>query len=162
MPAPAAPLINGNRFDSSSVTVRINGKKYVAVQSIDYEASVEPGFVFGTSTAVPIGRTRGQLKTDNATIELLREEYSDMLLDIQSLAIGFCEANFLITVSFSEAPNALAGTPQIDSLIGCRFKGFGQNVKVGNEALVVRLPFTFMNCLANGVPLISAPANLIG
>jgi hypothetical protein len=162
MAAPSAPLINGNRFDGSSVTVRINGKKYVAVQAIDYEAMVEPGFVYGTSTAVPIGRTRGQLKTDNASFEILREEYADLLLDLQSLAIGFAEANFLITVAYSEAPNPLAGTPQIDTLIGCRPKGFGQNVKIGNEAVIVKVPFTFMNCLANGVPLISLAASQIG
>jgi hypothetical protein len=110
--SPAYPLINGNRFDGSSVTVRINGKKYVGVQEIDYEAMVEPGFVYGVSTAVPIGRTRGQLKTDNASITILREDYADILSDFQALAVGFSEANFQIIVSYSEAPNLAAGTPQ--------------------------------------------------
>jgi hypothetical protein len=91
-----------------------------------------------------------------ADYEVLLAKVQPKPLPPKSTIFATSEANFQIIVSYSEAPNLAAGTPQVDTLVGCRFKGFGQNFKQGPEVIVVKLPFTFMNVLVNGVPLLSA------
>jgi len=153
---PSIPLVNGVRFDFSNVKIKMFNKLYVGIHSIDYAPECAPGFVYGQSTPYPIGRTRGQLKTDSASIELYREEFGDLSNDIQVIGVGLFEANFIITVSIGDPLSPSSGTPQVDTIIGARFSRFTQGWRQGPDALTVKLDFTFMNMLVNDVPLLSA------
>lgn len=153
---PSLPVINGNRFDFSSIKIKLNGKLYTGIQAIDYAPECIPGMVYGQSTAYPIGRTRGQLKTETASIEILREEFGDLSTDLQAIAGGLFEANFIITVAVGESLSPSSGASQVDTIIGARFSRFNQSAKVGSDPLAVKLDFTFMNMLVNNLPLLSA------
>lgn len=153
---PSVPIINGNRADFSYVKIKLFNKLYVGIHSIDYAPECAPGFVYGQSTPYPIGRTRGQLKTDSGSIELYREEFGDLSNDIQVIATGLFEANFIITISIGDPLNPSSGQAQVDTLIGCRFSRFTAGWRQGPDALTVKLDFTFMNALLNDVPLLSA------
>jgi hypothetical protein len=132
------------------------------VQSIDYEAMVEPGFVYGTDGSADRPHPRpaeDRQRDDRACSARSTRTCSSTSSRSPSASRGQLPHHR----EYSEAPN-LARRHAADRhadrlpLQGLRPERQGQ----GNEAIVVRLPFTFMNCLANGVPLISAPANLIG
>jgi hypothetical protein len=153
---PSVPLINSNRFDFSHVKIKLFNKLYVGIHAIDYSAEVSPGFVYGQSTPYPIGRTRGQLKTDSGSIEIYREEFGDLSNDIQVIGVGLFEANFIVTVSIGDPLSPSSGAPQVDTIIGCRFSRFTAGWRQGPDALTVKLDFTYMNVLLNDVPVLSA------
>lgn len=154
---PSLPMINGTRFDYSSVKLRLNNKLYTGVHAIDYAPECVGSFIYGQSTPYPIGRTRGQLKTDSASIELYREEFGDIVNDIATIGQGgVFEAVFLITVAIGEPLSPLAGQSQVDTLIGARFQRFTVGWRQGPDALTVKLDFSFMNMLVNNTPLLAA------
>ena|SRR6266850_1325260 len=153
--SPSLPLINGNRFDFSSVGIKLNGKRYTGIQAIDYAPECIPGMVYGQTTAYPIGRTRGQLKMETANLEILREDFGDLSQDLLVIAQGLFEANFIITVSIAEPLSPSSGPAQVDTILGARFSRFNLSAKQGPDPLAVKLDFTFMNMLVNGLPLLS-------
>jgi hypothetical protein len=70
-------------------------------------------------------------------------------------APGLFEANWLATCSIGDALNPQM-VAQVDTIIGCRFSRFTVGWRQGPDALTVKLDFTFMNMLVNGVPLLNA------
>lgn len=152
---PSMPLVNGVRYSFSEVKFKIFGKLYLGINAIDYAPECAPGFVYGQSTAYPIGRTRGQLKTDSASIEVYREEFGDIVNDIGLSGFGLFEANWLATCSIGDTLNPQIPS-QVDTIIGCRFSRFTVGWRQGPDALTVKLDFTFMNMLVNDVPLLNA------
>lgn len=150
------PLANGDRFDASSIELQLNTKKYIGVKSIKYRHSLEPGMVYGFS-AQPLGRTRGQYKAEG-TISIYREEFQDLSIDLQTLAVGLLEANFLATITYSELnplngqlPTGVVGSTSTDTVVGMRFSATDHSVEAGtSDPLVVELPFTALYCLING------------
>jgi len=151
-------LINGNRFDFSSVAIKLNGKRYTGIQAIDYTPECIPGIVYGQSTAYPIGRTRGQLKMETANLEILREDFGDLSQDLLTvLGGGLFEMNFIVTVTISESLSPASGIAQVDTLVGVRFSRYSMTAKQGPDPLAIKLDFTFMNMLVNGVALLTSP-----
>ena len=153
------PVINGNRFDFSSVELQLNGRRYIGVKAINYKQEIDPGEVRGTAPQL-LGRTRGTYKAEGS-IELYREEFADLCSDLQALAVGFLEANFLCTVTYSELPpngipNSLPSPVQTDTLVGLRFKSDDHSMQSGSsDPIVVKLEFTLMYLMVNG----SLPVN---
>lgn len=152
------PGVNGDRFDASSIELQINTKKYIGVKSVKYRQSLEPGMVYGFSSQ-PIGRTRGQYKCEGS-IQIYREEFQDLAIDLQTLAVGLLEANFLVTVTFSELsplngalPTGVVGSTSTDTIVGVRFSADDHSAEAGSsDPLVVELPFTAMYQLTHGIP----------
>lgn len=153
MPA-TYPLTTGNRLDASSIELNINGKRYIGFSEMEYEQSLEPGEVRGATPQV-LGYTRGIYKA-GGTLTILREEFQDLTLDLQTLAVGFLEANFVATVTYSELPPlaslAIPGFTSIDTLIGLRFTSTKSIIKTGTaDPLIVTLPFVCRMILVNGI-----------
>jgi hypothetical protein len=150
------PIINGNRFDFSSVELKINGKRYIGVKELSYKHSLEEGEVRGTAPQV-LGRTRGLYKAEGS-ITLFREEFDDLSSDLQVLAVGLFEANFLITAIYSElppngVPSGMVGDTQTDELIGSRFKSAEMKGSGGSsDPLVVQLDLSILYIKQNGLP----------
>src|SRR5882672_2473987 len=152
------PGVNGDRFDASSIELQLNTKRYIGVKSVKYRQSLEPGLVYGFSSQ-PIGRTRGQYKADG-TIQIYREEFQDLSLDLQNIAVGLLEANFLCTVTYSELnplngqlPTGVVGATSTDVMVGMRFSATDHSAESGSsDPLVVELPFTAMYQITNGIP----------
>jgi hypothetical protein len=129
------PLINGNRYDYSSVDIRIAGKSFRGVKSISYKDSLEPGEVFGTH-AQALGVTRGQYKAEGS-VEVYKEELDDILTALSALPPGgYLESRFNVEVHYAEAPAAPTVT---DKLIGCRVKAVDENHQSGTDPLSVKL-----------------------
>ena len=146
MPDPLYPMLNGVRFDWSSVEIKINGKPpIIGVKALSYKHTLDPGEVFGTSAQL-LGRTRGQYKAEGS-IELYKAEYH---LLIAYLGNGYLEKSFEITTHYDEA-----GLVLTDNLKGVRLKGADNSHQQGNEALTVKSDLSIMYLIENGVAPLS-------
>jgi len=151
------PLVAGDRFDASSIELKLNAKKYIGVKSVKYKQELEPGEVRGFSPQV-LGYTRGLYKVEGS-IQIYREEFQDLSIDLQTLAVGLLEANFIATIVYSETgtlnnvlPAGIVGATSMDTIVGVRFTGTDHSVEAGSsDPLVVELPFKARYLLVNGM-----------
>ena len=142
MPIPI-PLINGNRYDFSSIVFHINGDIVVGVKEIAYKNTRDRGEVRGTSPQ-KIARTRGQLKSEGSAT-LYRAEFDD-LLDKLGDGDGYMEIEFPITVSYAND-----GQPLVtDTLVGCTITEDDHSNSSGTDPTEVKLTFDPMYVLIRG------------
>jgi len=138
----AYPLINGVRYDFSSIEVKVSGRSFLGIKEIAYSDSLEPGEVYGAHAQV-LGRTRGQYKAEGS-MTLFRAEADEWL---QALGEGFLEAVFDIQVFYAEA-----GMPLVtDTLVGCRIKKPDISLSAGSDALQVKFDLHMLYILHNGI-----------
>lgn len=154
-PLPGYPLVNGNRYDFTSIEILINGVPYRGVKSIDYKDSLATQKQYGTS-ARPLGRNRGVYDASGA-LEMFKEDFSVVAPVLAALGNGgLGEANFLILATYADF-----GAPTVtDTLIGCRIKGVDESHAQGGEAVTVKLDLDIMDINRNGVSLLSPAASL--
>lgn len=148
------PLITGVRFDASSIELHLNGRRYIGITEMEYEQTLEPGEVRGLSAQI-LGYTRGIQKA-TGRVMMLREEFQDLSVDLQTIATGLLEANFLAMVHYSELPPmSIPGNPSAtstDSIIGLRFTGTRHRFAQGSgDPIVVEMPFVARLMLINGI-----------
>ncbi len=149
MPPIGNPLINGNRYDFSSIKAMLGGLSYLGFKSINYSHSLEPGEVYGTH-AQKMGRTRGQYKPE-ASFEMYKEEYALLLT---GLGPGYMERSFDIVVNYEEW-DGLTQRVITDNIIGFRIKKAENAHSSGNEPLTVKVEGSVMYVIENGL----APIN---
>jgi hypothetical protein len=149
MPSIGNPLINGNRYDYSSIKAMLDGLSYLGFKSINYSHALEPGEVYGTH-AQKMGRTRGQYKPE-ASFEMYKEEYALLLL---GLGPGYMERSFDIVVNYEEWDGSIQRVIT-DNIIGFRIKKAENAHSSGNEPLTVKVEGSVMYVLENGL----APLN---
>jgi hypothetical protein len=155
------PLVAGDRFDASSIELKLNGKKYIGIKQLKYKQSLEPGEVRGLSPQV-LGFTRGQYKVEGS-IQIYREEFQDLITDLSLIAVGLLEANFLATINYSEKnplngslPTGVVGSDMTDQIVGMRFTSTDHSVDAGSsDPLVVELPFLARYLLIGNIPPLS-------
>jgi hypothetical protein len=140
---PGNPLINGNRYDFSSIEAKLDGRSYLGFKSINYSHSLEPGEVFGTD-AQKMGRTRGQYKPE-ASFEMYKEEYALLLA---GLGDGYMERAFMIVVNYEERD--LIPRVVTDRIVGFRIKKAENAHSPGNEPLTVKVEGSVMYILEDG------------
>ncbi len=148
------PLITGVRFDASSIELSLNGKRYIGVTEMEYEQTLEPGEVRGLSAQI-LGYTRGIQKA-GGRLMMLREEFQDLSIDLQTLATGLLEANFLCSIHYAELPPlSIPGNPfatSTDQIWGLRFTGTRHRFQQGSsDPIVVEMPFVARIILVNGL-----------
>ncbi len=157
------PLVNGRRFDYSSVRISFAGKNYIGVKEISYKMQLQPGDVYGTS-AMKLGRTRGQFKPE-ASFSMYREEWGDFLIFLstgppaQQAGIvtppgGFMEVPFDIYVNIYEQGQGVQLTqipPQQDKIIGCRIADVDHVYSASADALLVK-------CVLDVIDIVPSPA----
>jgi hypothetical protein len=154
-PLPVFPLINGNRFDFTSIEIMINGVPYRGVKAIDYEDQLDPKKSYGTS-ARPLGRNRGPYDA-SGSLEIFREDWNSIAPVLAALGNGgIGEANFLVIAHYADF-----GAPTItDTLIGCRVKKITNSHAQGASELTVKLELDIMDINRNGLSLLSPAATL--
>jgi hypothetical protein len=164
------PLVNGNYFDFSSITIALNnGTKITGFKSIGYTSEQQPGEVWGSARQL-LGRTPGQHKA-SGSFELYRPEWLDLQTALQGpqainnlsilpgAAPGLFEVNFPIIVSFSESAPLGVGSPltmptQTDVIIGARITKVDQSHSQGSDALTVKCDFSAMYiAYNNAIPI---------
>lgn len=124
------PMVNGHRYDFSSVEARIKGKLYKGFKSVNYSQNLEPGEARGNH-AQRLGTTRGELKAE-ADAEMYREEFDELIRD---LGDGFMEARFPIVVSYADDGQKVS----TDTLHTVRITGVENSNGQGTDALAVKL-----------------------
>lgn len=118
------PNVNGFEYSYASIALKIGGQRYYGATSINYDDSLEPGMVEGTST-LPLGDTAGKW-SGNSSIEFNRRDGQAL---IDSLGDGYGRVRFPITVQYAEE-----GMPVVtDELPICRIKKAGNSNSAGSD-----------------------------
>lgn len=146
MPGIPYPLINGNRFDFSSVELRLGNPSTLfvgGVKEVTYSDSLEPGELRGNHAQL-IGRTRGQYSAE-ASLTMFKQEFQQL---VALLGAGYMEVSFDTVVSFSEQGSAVI----TDVLSGCRIKKAEDSGSEGGDPLTVKVDLHVMALIRNGVP----------
>ncbi len=141
------PLINGNRFDFSSVEFIIGTKRYAGgVKEVSYDHALTPGELRGNHAPL-IGRTRGKYEA-NGSMTVFKSEYQQIITD---LGPGYLEKAFDLQMLYSEP-----GSPVIqDVLRGCRIKKDADTGSEGGEASEVKVELHPMMLFRNGLAPLS-------
>lgn len=146
------PLINGNRFDFSSVEFNLQNVLFAGgVKEMNYKHKLEPGKVY-SNHAQPIGRTRGQY-TPEAGFTMYKSEYQQL---VALLGPGYMEVSFPITVMYAEPGSDVVS----DVLMGCRIMSDEDTGGEGGDPLAVAVELDFMYLIRNGVSPIN-PARFL-
>lgn len=154
-PLPTFPLINGNRYDFTSLECMVNGVPYRGLKSLDYEDGLDPKKSYGTS-AQPLGRNRGVYDASGSA-EFYREDWNVIAPLLAALGNGgLGEANFLIVAQYGD----FGAQNVTDQLIGCRIKKVSNSHAQGASELTVKVELDIMSILRNGVPMLS-PASMV-
>ena len=141
------PLINGNKYDWSSVELDIGDAGiFTGVKEITFTHSLEPGVVRGTRAEM-IGRTRGEYTAEGSMV-VYAEEYSEI---ITALGDGYMEASFSITITYS-ATNVPV---QVNRLIGCRITNVEGGGSQGTDPLEVSLDLSIFRVETGGLNAVS-------
>jgi hypothetical protein len=150
MPPIPYPLISGNRFDWSCVTLTVDGLPYTGVKSISYRQSLSPGEVRGTRAQVT-GRTRGQY-TAEGSIELYKEDYQALILALSAAGTrGYMEHAFTTVVQYSSGVLGVV----TDTLTGCRLTSDEDSPSESGDALTISSDLSIMYLLRNGLSALS-------
>lgn len=139
------PMVNGNRFDFSSVqlTVPDVNRVFEGVKSVGYSDELNPGKLRGNRAQV-VGRTRGQYEA-SANVEMYKSEADAFLA---ALGPGYMERSFTVTVAFSEP--ATPDLVVVDVIQGCRIKKVEDSASEGEEAIAVKFDLDVLMILRNG------------
>ncbi len=145
MPGISYPMINGNRFDFSSVQFTIAGVTFNGVADVNYKHALKPGELRGTRSKM-IGRTRGKYEA-SGDITLFKSEFQQLVTLLGSQGLGYMETSFDIIVTYNE----LGNVPVTDTLVGCRITDDSDSGKEGGDPTQVKLELNIMYMLRNGV-----------
>jgi hypothetical protein len=147
MPTPISyPLINGVRYDFSSVELNFNGTvQRAGIKSLSYKHSLTPGELRGNRPQI-VGRTRGKYEA-SASFEMFKTEYQQFIFSIG--AFGYMEKAFDITACWADPSNL--SQVVMDVIKGCRIKNDEDTGQEGGEAQIVKVELSVLNILRNGV-----------
>ncbi|MBI2388638.1 MAG: hypothetical protein HYV09_03390 [Deltaproteobacteria bacterium] len=136
------PLINGFRYDFSSIVFHINGDLVLGVKEIAYKNSRERGEVRGTALQ-RLAKTRGQYKCE-ASCTLFRREFDELIV---TLGDGYQDIVFPITVSYAND-----GQPLVtDTVVGCTLDEDDHSNSAGTDPTEVKVTLNPMYILMNGI-----------
>lgn len=157
--------INGNRFSFVNISLNCNGlsaqnqqlggtqdQPRGCLQSINYNATLEPGMVQGNQIA-PVGRTSGY-GLGEGDVEILVSEYDQFVAFITNngqYPIMQVDFNYVVSYSINDID------VRKDELIGCRITNLGSNNQVGNNATTKTMKLSIMRQRHNGVEVYADP-----
>lgn len=144
------PLLNGMRFDHSSIEFGINGLPtiFAGISEVSYSHQLDGKEVRGNRPQA-IGRTRGQY-TCEANLTMPKAEYTVLqsILSTQGALLdqGYLEVSFDISINYGES-----GTYVTDVIQGCRLKKPATDSKEGGDAVMVKIDLHPMLIIENGL-----------
>ena len=146
------PLINGRRYDFSSITFLANGQPIVGITEINYKQELKPGELYGTLPQ-KIGATRGQLKP-TASFTMFELEYNALITALCTLngttGAGYMEVRFDIQVQKQDGFGSNLGTLITDILRGCKLVSADRAYKSGPDPLQVKVELDLFYIQENG------------
>lgn len=150
MPPLQYPLVNGSYWDYSSVKIKVGGKVYTAVKSVNFDDTVERGMLEGTSQ-LPLGKTPGKYKA-TASIEIGLEEHFNIIAD---LGDGYMNKFFDVEVQYSGTGLA---THTVE-IVGCNMDKLANAHTNSPDALTVSIDLSPMYLIRDGKKPVNFPGN---
>jgi hypothetical protein len=163
MPPPETyPLINGVKYDWSSISIAIGTLPLpgpIGIKAISYKWDRTPGIVHGIGHAQPIARTRGRFKFEGS-LEIYTYDDANLMAALASSVPnpdpslgpqGIGEWVFDIQVSYRDYGEALT----TDDLIGCSIIGGEAGLSESDDPTTKKRPLSLMMILENGIPVVS-------
>ena len=142
------PLVNGKRYDFSSIVLQLPERKILGFKEINYSQKLEPGEVRGAHAQL-LGRTRGNY-TGEGSMTLYRQEADELR---QALGDGYMEKEFDITVTYADD-----GQPTVtDILKACRIVGEDASHSQGQDPLVEKFDLSVLSIKKNGKSAVKKP-----
>lgn len=142
------PLVNGVRYDHSSLDVKLAGISYLGVKSLDWNDGLEPGKGYGTA-AQKLFRTRGQYDASGSLELWAAESINFEAAQIQANSgVGFYEIVFPIDVTYVTEGGQ---PPFTTNLVGVRIKKRSESSSASSEALSTKYDLDVMYIIRNGV-----------
>ena len=135
------PLVNGTRFDFSSIETDVNGVVNKGYKEISYSHKLEPGQVKGNSPQV-LGRTTGEYSAEGS-LTMFLSEWDELK---RSLSPGYMTTVFTISVAYNDDGEPL----QVDNLLGCRIKNVEKQHSQGGDPLAMKIDLDILYIRENG------------
>ncbi len=159
LPGAVAQLINGHRYDFSSIETNVGPLSFTSFTSISYSDTLEPGIQRGQSSK-KLGRTRGEYNA-TGSITMLKQDVPQLLAALAATAAGgYMEAVWDLTATYSASGTDI--TPAVDVLRGIRLTELSDDHSVGTDALMQELTLDIMEISRNGLSATSGGASLAG
>jgi len=140
------PLINGRKYDHSSVEIQIStatvSKLYMGVTSLEWSQTLEPGMIRGTRPE-KIARTTGEHDSEGG-FSLPLEDFAALVGDLGN---GYMAIPFNIVANYS---NEGQQNTKIE-LIGCRITGHDGGSEEGGDPALEEVSIDVMRIEINGV-----------
>ena len=142
------PLVQGVRFDHSSLDIKLAGLSFTGVKSLDWKDEMKPGEAYGTS-AQRLGTTRGQYKA-SGNLEVWKAEALNFeaLLIQQYPGIGLLEIRFPIDITY-----VMEGGigPFTSNLVACRITDRSDSSSAGSEPHAKKYALDITYVIENGL-----------
>ncbi|NQY04497.1 MAG: hypothetical protein HRT76_14765 [Halieaceae bacterium] len=159
IPSAVGQLINGQRYDFSSIEANFGPSSFTNFQAISYSDTLEPGIQRGQSSK-KLGRTRGEYNA-TGSITLLKEDVPTLLAALAALGQGgYMEAVWDLTATYSGGLTDLV--PTVDALIGMRITEIGDDHSIGSDVLVNELTLDIMEITRGGLSATAGGSSLAG
>jgi hypothetical protein len=142
-----ATKTNGIRPDFSSSRFTLNGERYYTLKALNYSFESKKKPVYG-QPRTPVGYTAGQI-TFTASMEMLREEFVKLLLDLGSDGSDPTLKEFDIIHSFSFGTAPI----QTDKLVTVTINKGDQSFAAGEEPDVVKVDLNVQELWIAGVKI---------
>ena len=141
------PLINGVKFDWSSIELSMAGGIFTGCSELAYKQTREVGEVYGTG-AEKLARTLGQLNADGS-VALYRRDEQDFLAKLTNNGqSGYLDTSFDITVIYS----ATGGDGTLtDKCIGCVITELDISGSAGTDHVMVTCTLDIMRVELGGI-----------
>lgn len=144
------PFVNGVLYDYASARIKLKGQIYTGISSINFDDTVERGYLQGTSQ-LPLGDTDGTYKAA-ASMEMGMQEHFDLLA---GLGDKYMNQRFDVEVQFS----ATGGQTHTVEIVGCKINKIGNAHQAGPDPLKVSFDLGVMYIKRDGkMPVAQPPA----
>lgn len=147
------PLVNGVRWDFSSVTFAANGVPLPGLVSVDYSQELKAGEVYANGSPQMQGATRGQLKPTFA-FDILAEEYENFIFALCALngtpGSGYMEVRWDCQIAKQDGIGLNLGPLYIDTARSVKLDKVTKGYKSGPEGLQTKCECSLFYILENG------------
>lgn len=136
------PLINGRKYDHSSIELQIADTIYTGVESLEWTHSLAPGVVRGTRPE-KLARTTGEYDAEGS-FSMPLEDYTELIAE---LGDGFMATSFDIVANYS---NEGANNTNV-VMVGCRITEESGGSETGGDPAMIELSLDVMRIEINGI-----------
>ena len=141
---PQYPLINGLRYDWSSIKIKFKGVTYLGVKAVNYKHKRTPGVVEGTTSQV-IGITLGKYEAE-AGMEMYMAEWKELRKALGGDGYMATMVD-VVTIQYSVLP----GSPvETDELRCVSFIEVDKSHTSGSDPLAVKLALFVFGIIEDG------------